>query len=45
MVNTRWTDQLIGKIGQIRLIYSTTIIRVEIDGGYDVDDGNFLDIC
>ena len=44
MLNTRWTDQLIGKIGQIRLIYGTTIIRGEIDGDYDVDDGNFLDM-
>ena len=32
MANTRWTDQLlIGKIGQIRLIYCTTITRLQID--------------
>ena len=43
MVNTGWTDQLIGKIGQIRLIYGTTIIRGEIDGDYDADDDSFLD--
>ena len=42
MVNKRWTDQLIGKIGQIRLIYSATIFRVEIDGDYDVDDEYFF---
>ena len=42
MVNTRWTDQLIGKIGQIRLIYCTTIISGEMDGDYDVDDGHLF---